>query len=115
MTACYCDYEPADAYWASRPIARKAHRCDECGGKIECGERYERVRAIWDGYPDTVKTCVYCLAMRDLVESRMECFCWAHHNLLEDLIETVRDSDDIHGLQMAVGRIMVERNHARSI
>jgi len=113
LISCYCGYERPEVYRATRPIARKDHRCSECGGKIAQGERYENVFGVWDGYPDLIKTCVYCLAARDLVESRIECFCWEHNNLLENIIETIRDSNDTPGLQMAVGRILIEGKRAR--
>jgi len=32
----------ADIVSTQTPKARKAHKCDWCGGKIEVGERYER-------------------------------------------------------------------------
>lgn len=86
MTECYCDYNPAEVYWAKRPIARTIHKCNECSGTIQPSERYERVRAKWDGEMVTVNTCVYCLALRDLIESRAACFCWAHGAMIEDAI-----------------------------
>lgn len=113
---CYCDYERPDCYWSSRPLARKEHRCEECGRRIQPGERYERVRMITRGDgPWTCKTCLYCLAMRDLVESRAECFCWAHGNLVEDIRGTVDNLRyEIPGLAMAVGRIAVESKRDRA-
>lgn len=92
MSACVCDYERPEFYHATRPLARTAHRCDECGRTIEPGERYERVYAKWDGDPGTVRTCCYRLAMRDLLESR-ECFCWMHHSLSDDVLEEIREGD----------------------
>jgi hypothetical protein len=44
------------------PVARRAHRCDSCGGRIEKGERYSR----WTGTNDawiglaTAKDCASC-------------------------------------------------------
>ena len=41
---CFCDYgDPPDFYVATKPKARKHHVCEECGGPIMPGERYERV------------------------------------------------------------------------
>lgn len=108
MTGCYCDYDPVDAYWASRPIARKSHRCDECSRTIQPGERYERVRGIWSGFPAVFKTCVWCLAARDLVTSSLQCFCWSHQSLTEDISNVLQDTK-VPGLKMAVGRLAVER------
>jgi hypothetical protein len=115
MTSCYCDYEPASAYASTRPIARKAHRCYECGGNIAPGDRYERASGIWEQQPQNFKTCVHCLAMRDLVASHLRCFCWEHGNLIENIVEAVRESDDIPGLKMAVGRLVVAGRRARSL
>jgi methionyl-tRNA synthetase len=108
---CYCDLgETPRVYHAARPKARAAHQCDECGRTIHPGERYERVRAIWEDTPYLIKTCVYCLAMRDLLEAHAKCFCWMHHSLRDD----IRDWLDEHGLAagglaFALGRIEVER------
>ncbi len=112
MNACYCDYDLPQAVWETRPIARKEHKCTECGGKIKPGERYERVRGIWDiRHPETYKTCVYCLAIRDLVESKVDCFCWCYTQMLNEVQEQI--NDDIPGLRFEVGRIVVERNRSR--
>lgn len=110
MMGCYCDYEQAKAYWPSRPIARKAHRCEECGRQIRTGERYERVRAIWADGAATFSTCVYCMAQRDLIEAVADCFCWQHGNLLDD-IQCWLDDTEIPGIRMAIGRLMIERKH----
>lgn len=114
MTVCYCDYEPAQLYSETRPIARKEHKCCECGRKIRPGERYERVYGIWDNGPETYKTCVYCLGLRDTAESRLDCLCWQHGNMLEDVIEAIRDTAyAIPGLAMAAGRWIVEGRRDR--
>ena len=54
---CSCDYDPADVYRSSTPRARKPHRCGECGGPIEPGEKYEYVFGVWDGWIGVFKTC----------------------------------------------------------
>ena len=109
---CYCDFTLATAYWATRPVARTEHRCNECGHKILPGERYERVRAIHDGEPHTVRTCVHCLALRDLIESRASCWCWEHTGMIEDAKEWLSECD-IPGMRMAAGRILVEAKRDR--
>lgn len=83
---CYCDYEPATVYRASRQIARKQHKCAECARMIQPGERYESVFAIWDGDVGTPKTCQHCLALRDYVVAHVPCSCWSHHNMREDVL-----------------------------
>ena len=79
---CYCDYEQPSFYDKHKPVARKEHRCCECGRVIRKGEEYERVTGMWDGYIDTFKTCQYCVSLRDAF-NEMKCFCWAHGGLRE--------------------------------
>jgi len=106
--SCYCDYDPPRVYRASRPLARRHHRCSECGRAIPPGERYERVEALWDGPWSTVKTCVWCLGLRDIIESRAPCFCWLHHDLVDTMVQFLRDdSGEIPGLGMQAGRWIV--------
>jgi uncharacterized protein with PIN domain len=57
MSACVCDYGDAPAvYHREERTARKPHRCYECQGTIQPGERYERTAPVpikvggyWDG------------------------------------------------------------------
>ena len=107
---CHCDVNQATVYWPSRPVARKTHRCYECGRQIRPGERYERVRGIWSDGPATFCTCVWCLAQRDRIEAAAECFCWEHGNLLDN-IHCWLDDTDIPGIRMAIGRLKIERKH----
>ena len=91
VTECVCDYDPASVYEAVDRIARKQHRCYECGRPIWPGEAYEKVFGIWyDEGPQTFKTCVRCLALREFVQSNVKCFCWAHGNVIDDALETAR-------------------------
>ena len=88
---CCCDVS-TQAYWATRVVARKRHRCNECRQDILLGERYERVRAIWDNEPAVVKTCLSCLEIRERVEaSKTWGFCWCHGTLLEDVRQEVEE------------------------
>lgn len=106
---CYTDTGPAAFYYDTRPLARKEHKCTECRRVIKKGERYENVRGKWDDGVATIKTCVCCLAIRDLMEARLGCFCWAHGTLWDGIYEAL-DYVEAPGLRMAVGRIVVERN-----
>jgi len=117
MSSCYCDYaDQPNAYWSRRPKARKVHPCYECGGQILPGERYERVRAVYAGEgPITMRTCVHCLAARDMVKERVPCFCWQHGSMLDDLKQTLLDDgENLPGLRMAVGRVLVEARRVRA-
>lgn len=90
MSDCYCDFEPAQFYRAARHKSRKARRCSECGRTIAPGEQYEHVHGKWDGEIGTFNTCQRCLALRDLVEAHIPCFCWAHGDVVDGAIETAR-------------------------
>lgn len=48
----------------SYPVARKKHKCCECGRSIPKGEKYEYVRGCWDGYFSTYRTCLDCESIR---------------------------------------------------
>ena len=53
-----------------RLITRKArteHRCCECHGVIEKGERYHYHSGVWDGSPASFKVCSDCEALREKV------------------------------------------------
>lgn len=109
---CYCSGELPIVYRAARPIARKQHKCYECGVTISAGERYENVFAIYPGDTrgNVFKTCVHCLAVRDLVESRLQCFCWEHGNLHENVCDVLAEASWRYpGLAFAVGRIEAEK------
>jgi hypothetical protein len=42
------------------PLARKAHRCTWCGEEIPAGEKYIRIRCIYDGEPQVNKFHAEC-------------------------------------------------------
>lgn len=58
-----CEYidDPATIYTATMVTARKAHDCDECGGEIVPGERYERAKGMnAPGEWWHARTCAAC-------------------------------------------------------
>lgn len=61
--------EGPDVYWKSNPMARKEHKCCECGSIISVGERYELFEAVWDGEFGRYKTCTICCTVRDEAQS----------------------------------------------
>ena len=111
MSACMCDYDYPTVHQSKRIIARKDHNCDECARGIRKGERYEKVDALFDGKWEHYKTCVYCLAVRDLMADSMDCFCWHHEGLWENIADEFDYGEPRPGLRFAVGRLVVERNH----
>lgn len=46
--------------------ARKTHRCCECLSDINPGDHYEYISGIWDGDPQTYKTCLDCKSVKDV-------------------------------------------------
>lgn len=44
--------------------ARKTHRCCECRGQIDRGEKYTYVFGVWSGDAMTFKTCSDCNQLR---------------------------------------------------
>lgn len=46
-------------------IARKDHRCCECGGYIGRGFTYENISGIWDNKWANFKTCIPCAYIRE--------------------------------------------------
>lgn len=44
----------------SLPVARKAHRCEECGDPINPGEQYSYWSFKYDGHLGTFKSCRRC-------------------------------------------------------
>ena len=55
----------AEIYNARIQKARKDHVCYECRKKIQPGDQYEYVTALWEGGFSAVKTCSDCLAVRE--------------------------------------------------
>lgn len=51
----------------TRQVARKYHRCFDCGGWIAPGERYSRVNLAQDGSAYTLLRHIDCVAMSDEV------------------------------------------------
>jgi hypothetical protein len=88
---CYCDYEQPSVFNTSTPIARKEHRCTECGRRIAAGERYLYTWGIWDGSAWTFKTCPRCSSLLDYVKAHVPCLCWAYGNIVDDCLEAARE------------------------
>lgn len=65
------------------PRARKAHECGECTHGIKPGSKYEKTTGIWDGSPDTHKTCLPCVEIRD----HFACDGWIYGEVWNDIEE----------------------------
>lgn len=89
---CFDYDEIAKASEESRPVARKQHKCCECIGKIEPGERYISLFLIFDSGPKRYKTCLRCESVRqhvhdyEIEEGCGESHSWPAFGFLRDEI-----------------------------
>jgi hypothetical protein len=47
---------------------RKAYTCDECGRRLQTGERSVYTAAVWEGDFFTNRCCEHCAAFRKLID-----------------------------------------------
>ena len=91
MDTCSCVYidvdKGPDFYSERMPIARKSHKCGECGRDILPGEKYECFSGCWDRIFNTHKTCSDCLSIR----KTFFCYGCCFGMMLEFLHEHIRD------------------------
>ena len=59
------DYEQPSAFTKKERKARVTHKCCECRQDINIREVYEYCSGIWDSTPDSYKTCLSCVTLRD--------------------------------------------------
>ena len=93
-------------YRATRPIARRPYRCTECGSPIFVGERYESAVGLYDDGFHQYRTCVDCLLVRDQMDTALECWCWSHGGLLEDVQGTLATTDFRPGARYGLVRLI---------
>lgn len=109
MCACYDDDE-TEFYRATEHRARKPYRCDECGGSISAGDRYEKAVGggrdcgLW-----TYRTCGPCVD-GPLAFVKKNCGCWAHggdwlYYHLHDVFSEYSFTKP--GVKFRVGRMLV--------
>lgn len=92
MSSCYCDYDQPEFWSRTTPKARKRYTCEECGGPILPGERYEYIAGKWDGSFGEFKTCERCADIRQWVTNNVPCFCWSYGNVMEDAYYAIKDA-----------------------
>ena len=61
--------EYPQAYCERWRVARKPHKCCECGGTIFYKERYLYISGVWDSRGESYKTCSDCSELRNVVNS----------------------------------------------
>jgi len=69
MDVMCCPLSEADdapsVYNTTHPVARKEHRCEECGETIGKGQKYELYKSLFDGRWSTTRTCLSCAEIRN--------------------------------------------------
>ncbi len=85
----------------ARPLAKREHRCSECGRTIGPGEQYLREAFRWDGEFQSHKTCKHCEVARNWLSA--ECGGWCYGGVEED----VREHCFGHGYGMDLYRLAV--------
>jgi len=68
-----CECESPRCFEESVPVARKIHICGECGKEIKIGQRYWKIRGIWDEHFETHKMCKSCRKLADEID---HCICF---------------------------------------
>lgn len=64
---CHCVLsDPPSCFSKKTRRAKKEHWCCECRRLIKPGEHYEYASGVWDGNPDSFKTCERCVRLRDV-------------------------------------------------
>ena len=86
---CRTDGEPADVYNVVKPIARKEHRCGECGRTILRGEPYERHSMVYDGSASTHAVCEHCAVLTEWLV--IECGGTITHEMISDIEEHAQE------------------------
>jgi hypothetical protein len=61
---CCCDQDAPKVFERDEIVARKTHRCCECGGTILPGNVYERVSGLWEDKWYHFSTCERCADLR---------------------------------------------------
>lgn len=104
---CACDGETYDPYIETRPTARKAHKCYECGGPIVPGDVYHQAKGFYEREWHTHRTCPRCTALLDFVRAHVPCFCFPHGSLIEEAVECAQaaaEAEQVPGLLFGARR-----------
>lgn len=83
--------EVPSAFSERNPTARKSHKCCECHGIIQPGEKYELFSGVWEGRGESFKTCHECAEIRKAINKGL------HHEEmtpLTELYQTVMEGRD---------------------
>lgn len=81
------DYGDCETKWARHAyrVARKQHRCDECGRTIAAGEQYKFATGLTDDTVWTAKVCGHCLIAAAWLNEN--CGGYLYHAIHEDFAD----------------------------
>ncbi len=82
--------EYPEAYTEEWRLARKPHKCCECGGTIFYKEKYNYCSGVWDSQGRSYKTCKDCYDLRQEIS---EDFSYDERPCFHDLWEYISESD----------------------
>ena len=85
MTYCYCDYDRPAWVRSSLYHSKRSRRCEECGCRINAGDKYEYTAGKWSGDVSTFSTCINCRDLRVWTVNNVPCACWEYGNVFEGL------------------------------
>lgn len=93
--------------------ARKEHVCCECRKPIAKGQLYEYISGVWDGRPDSFKTCLLCVEIRD----HFACRGWIFGEVWSDLRDNffpdmVAGGECMRGLSPAAKQALIDARMA---
>ncbi len=109
--ACSLDSIPAEFHNVKLVVAKKEHRCGECGHIIQPGETYEYVFGKWGGMTDYYNTCLRCVDLRDLV-SEYYGGCFYYECLFDHYFELLSINMNYEEAQEQVDRIRDKHRNA---
>jgi hypothetical protein len=102
-----CMWEGVDYEWRSlgetQPVARKEHRCSDCGRTIQVGERYKRHVFISDEGLENCVQCDRCKAATNWLD--LVCGGWLYNAVNEDIAEHWGEHPEFRSL--ALGHLVV--------
>lgn len=113
--ACYCDYSSPTIYDVKMVVAKKAHKCSECGRHINKKEKYEYLKGLWDGEWGTFYTCQECLNLRKHLQE-LPCYCLYHGGLCEGVSDDLDSMmGDTTGFRFKTLRLIVAINRRKKL
>ena len=111
---CDCGDGP-EAFWERHSVAKKWHRCNECGGHIQPGERYWAVRGIWEGDAQSFKTCSECEDLQNEASDRNDCLCYSFGETHQNIVDLAGDEGDERWTRYVLARIADIRMRRRAL